>query len=187
MSNEQPDVAEMWSMIGTCLKTAVEVSTWVMWRQRFNTNHPDHIRQQEILDPDRYAAANWFAAKALYMNNKDVLDAHYDAIIAGDVTLTPGVTREAETFEALRQVVEAEMNQHIENMLINEEEMPMSKYNPAIDDEDEDEIYALETAGKIDEEIEGEWDGDEFVPLVSTDDDDLQDGELEDFPGEFNE
>jgi len=72
-------------------------------------------------------------------------------------------------------------------MLINEEEMPMSKYNPAIDDEDEDEIYALETAGKIDEEIEGEWDGDEFVPLVSTDDDDLQDGELEDFPGEFNE
>ena len=72
--------SEIWEYIFTCLKAASDAGMYAFWRERFNTNHPDCIRHQEIDNLMQFARANWFAARGLYCKHKDQMDKHCEAL-----------------------------------------------------------------------------------------------------------
>jgi hypothetical protein len=149
---------EIWTSMVTCLKAANEAATWAFWRERFNTNHPEHVRQQEIENPSRYAYANWITAKHLYVKNKEQMDKHCNYLMH-DCEPFPGITNQVEFFIAMRKTVEKEMEEEFENQFLKEETMGLkTKWNNdeyLLDDEeiveaesqelDEDEEYLRET------------------------------------------
>jgi hypothetical protein len=149
---------EIWTSIVTCLKAANDAATWAFWRERFNTNHPEHVRQQEIENPSRYAYANWTTAKHLYVKNKEQMDKHCNYLMH-DCEPFPGISNQVEFFIAMRKTVEKEMEEEFENQFLKEEAMGLkTKWNNdeyLLDDEeiveaesqelDEDEEYLRET------------------------------------------
>lgn len=116
--NQVIDSAELWIMVTTALKAASDAGKWAFWRERFNTNHPEQVRFEEIDNPTQFAMANWFAAKHLYCIHKDVLDKHHESI---KCVPYPGASEESEYFVALKKVVDEEMSQQLEDQILKEE------------------------------------------------------------------
>ena len=119
--NQVTDPTELWQMITTALKAASDAGKWAFWRERFNSNHPESVRFEEIENPTQFAMANWFAAKGLYCMHKDILDKHYELLSEGQITSYPGKTEECEFFAAMRRVVEEDMSQQLEDQILKEE------------------------------------------------------------------
>jgi hypothetical protein len=109
---------EMWDMIVTALREAERAAIWTFWRERFNSNHPEMVQREEIANSSQYAKANFYAAKALYCANRDYLDQVY-----ADRTSGQGPTNKDENvlFDAMRQVVNNEAAEQLENMLTQED------------------------------------------------------------------
>lgn len=152
-------VDEIWTSMITCLKAANEAATWAFWRERFNTNHPEHVRRQEIENPSRYAYGNWIVAKHLYVKNKEQMDKHCNYLMHDCENVSPNITEQVEFFIAMRKTVEKEMEEEFENQFLKEETMGVkTKWDNdeyLLDDEeiveaesqelDEDEEYLRET------------------------------------------
>jgi hypothetical protein len=102
-----------WEMVMACLKEAESAAVWSFWRERFNTNHPDHIRREEVENPTRYAMANFFAAKAVYCDNKEAFDKLYEQKHKG--------SKFGELFLAMRQVIDKEMEEQLEKQVLSKE------------------------------------------------------------------
>lgn len=172
--NQQPDAEELWVMITTALKAASDAGTWAFWRERFNTNHPEHVRNQEIMNPAQFAYANWHAAKHVYCANKEIMDKHLHEKVNGEAY--PGMTVQIEFFIAMKRVVEEEMERELEQQILKEDEMPMLKTKWEDDEyliedeneleqeqfEDEDEEYVRQTQEDYNDEDQTE-DDDSFV------------------------
>lgn len=103
---------EQFDSIITCLQAAESAAMWAFWRERFNTNHPDHVRQEEIENPTRFATANFFAAKGLYCSNRNELDKIYESKYKD--------TKLGELFLAMRKTIDKEMEEQIESVLTKE-------------------------------------------------------------------
>jgi hypothetical protein len=178
MKENQDTTEDLWIMVTTALKAASDAAAWAFWRERFNTNHPDNIRQEEIVDPAQFAYANWVAAKHVYCSHRDELDKYLEYKMTSEPY--PGATMQIEFFIAMKRTVEKEMQDEMEKTLTEENAMGRVK-NLEIDlsgeEIDEDEQYVRETNP-------GTWDGDEYViedeeyPFDDLDDDDLDDDDF---------
>jgi hypothetical protein len=120
-TSQTPDLEDLWISITTALKAASDAGTWAFWRERFNTNHPDHIRHQEIENPQQFAYANWIAAKHIYCLHKDDLDKYLKYKQNGEAY--PGLSVQADFFIAMKRTVEDEMTKELEEQLLKEEEV----------------------------------------------------------------
>jgi hypothetical protein len=164
---------EMWNMIVTCLGEAERAAVWAFWRERFNTNHPEMVQREEIGNASQYATANFYAAKALYCDNRDYLDQVYIDRTSG---LGPTNDNENKLFDAMRQVVAKEIEQQLERMLTEEETMGRKNYEePELLDEELDEELELDEDEEYLRKEQGVWDGDEYIG--DDEEDDFFDGE----------
>lgn len=120
-TNRTPDLEDLWISITTALKAASDASTWAFWRERLGCNHPDHIKQREIVDPQQFAYANWIAAKHIYCLHKDDLDKYLKYKTDGEAY--PGLSVQVDFFIAMKRTVEDEMAKELEEQLLKEEEM----------------------------------------------------------------
>lgn len=170
---------EMWDMVVTALREAERAAVWSFWRDRFNSNHPEHIQREEIANASQYATANFYAAKALYCANRDYLDKVYNDRTSG---LGPTNDSENKLFDAMRQVVDNEAAEQLENMLTQEEPMGRVKASQIdeLEDElheeeyDEDEEYLREQEALDERDL---WDGDNYLGDVSDEEDEFFDDE----------
>lgn len=162
--NKEWSTEEKWTSITTALKAASDAGTWAFWRERFNTNHPDHIRNEEIENPTQFAYANWIAAKHVYCKSKDEMDKHCH-YLTHECDPYPGISQQVEFFMAMKSVVDKEMEVEMEKVLLDEVEELEQEPTEELD---EDEQYVRET--------EGTWEGDEYVGIG--DDEELEDLDL---------
>lgn len=117
-TNQTPDLEDLWVSITTALKAASDAG-WAFWRERFNANHPEHIRNQVIENPERFAQANLLAAKHIYCLHKDDLDKYLKYKIEGEAY--PGLSVQVDFFIAMKRVVENEMTEELEKQLLKED------------------------------------------------------------------
>ena len=120
MKENKDEVKELYRMIVGALRSASDAGTWAFWRERFNVNHPDHIKNKEIENPTQFARVNFLAAKHLYCSNKDILDSYHstqDSKVRG----LGESTSNYEFFNAMKQAIEAEMTEQLEQTLTHVE------------------------------------------------------------------
>ena len=156
-TNQTPDLEDLWVSITTALKAASDAGTCAFWRERFNSNHPDHIRQQEIENPQQFAYANWVAAKHLYCAHKDDLDKYLKYKESGESY--PGLPGQVDFFIAMKRTVEDEMARELEEQLLKEEEVSIKWENDEYlveEDLQEDDLYFddVEDESLSDEELD---------------------------------
>lgn len=163
---------ELWISVTTCLKSASQAASWAFWRERFNTNHPENIRQQEIEDPAQFAYANWVAAKHVYCANKEALDNYLKFLMYERAY--PGLSQEVELFIAMRKTVEKEVDEQLEQHILKENDMGRKPKPPEVLNEDElidDPVDLDEDDQYLREGRSDLWDGDEYLGPDEFDDD----------------